>query len=70
MEKHQPVIFTDGGPWAEHDVLCYVCRNKAAVLEMNKAIFLPCWNCQTNGWVLKRRSKFWNKVRLMVRRKL
>lgn len=49
-DLHAPVIVTDGGPWAEHDYACPVCRTRHAVLDLSTGIFQPCWTCQTAGW--------------------
>lgn len=53
---HEPVIITDGGPWASHDFACPVCHNKHAVLDLNTGVFQPCWDCQTLGWLLTKRT--------------
>ena len=49
---HEPTIITDGGPWAEHDMACGVCRKKPAVMNLNGWTFSPCWSCQRAGWNL------------------
>lgn len=49
---HDPVIKTDGGPWAEHDYACMVCLERHAMLDLNTGMFQPCWTCQTDGWKL------------------
>ena len=53
----QPTVITDGGPWAEHDMPCAVCRVRPAVLNLNVGMFEPCWTCQEQGFrlVYKRR---------------
>lgn len=51
----QPTIQTDGGPWAEHDMPCAVCRERHAVLILGTGRFAPCWTCQGNGWQLAKR---------------
>lgn len=50
MELHKPVVFTNGGPWAEHDVVCPVCQVRSAVLDLDFGIYQPCWSCQQMGW--------------------
>lgn len=52
-EIHEPVIVTDGGPWAEHDQACPVCRMNKAVLDFHYGIFQPCWQCQKIGWMTR-----------------
>lgn len=52
MEVHKPEIFTDGGPWAQHDMACAVCHENKAVLRLDNYSFLPCWECQKKGWQL------------------
>ena len=61
MERHRPEIFTDGGPWADHDMPCAVCHVNSAVLNLNDASFHPCWSCIAEGWVLRRPRKWLNK---------
>lgn len=51
---HQPVVITDGGPWADHDVACPVCRERKAVLFLNEGVFWPCDVCRRIGWRLWR----------------
>lgn len=53
-ELHQPVVITDGGPWAEHDHACAVCSARHSVLDLNTGMFQPCWGCQQDGWYLVR----------------
>jgi hypothetical protein len=57
-EIHTPVIVTDGGPWAEHDMACAVCQQKKAVLDLNSGRFDPCWGCQGAGWRLAHRRRW------------
>lgn len=59
IDLHEPIIVTDGGPWAEHDVACAVCHERKAVLELATGHFRPCWTCQSQGWVLARRRRWW-----------
>jgi len=61
MKLRKPNIFTDGGPWAEHDQACCVCHVRHAVLNLNSGHFQPCWQCQGDGWRLLRFNKFWRK---------
>jgi hypothetical protein len=58
MDLHRPVVFTDGGPWADHDQACAVCRERPAVLDLNSGIFHPCGTCQEAGWRLRCRRFF------------
>jgi hypothetical protein len=53
---HRPEII-DYVLWAEHDQACCVCTNRKAVLDMQRALFLPCWQCQAAGWTLIRKKK-------------
>ena len=56
MELHIPKVVTDGGPWADHDQACAVCREEPAVLDLTSGCFDPCWKCQTKGWKLVQRT--------------
>ena len=47
---HEPVVFTDGGPWAEHDVACSICGERKAILVLNTGRYRPCRPCQREGW--------------------
>lgn len=58
MELLQPTIEYIG-PAARHNFPCPVCLVKPAVLYMNEGIFLPCRECQSNHWALKR-TDWWN----------
>ena len=55
LAMHEPVVITDGGPWAVHDVACPVCRSRKAILDLGHGTFLPCGPCQRVGWELHRR---------------
>lgn len=59
------IIVTDGGPWAYHNVVCAVCGDKGAVLDLNKGVFMPCDICKALGWSLalvrKRWWQFWRR---------
>jgi hypothetical protein len=60
---HEPVIITDGGPWAMHDCVCPVCRLNKAVLELHTGIFQPCWSCQQAGWGVRwKRPSRWRRA--------
>lgn len=59
IEMHDPVVYTDGGPWAEHDMACAVCQDYKAVLDIGTARFHPCWVCQRKGWQLTNRRRRW-----------
>lgn len=54
---HQPVVITDGGPWAVHDQACAVCSTNKAVLNLNLGVFEPCGECQIRGWQLRKRRR-------------
>lgn len=57
IEMHQPVVNDFGGaPFAEHDQACAVCGVRKACLELHTGHFLPCWRCQDDGWVLRKKS--------------
>lgn len=66
-DLHPPVVITDGGPWASHDMACAVCRVNKAVIIVETGIFQPCWVCQEMGWLLKQ-SPLNRKRFLEVRR--
>ena len=35
------------GPFADHDVLCWICNQKSAVYDMSPVwVFRPCYRCQ------------------------
>jgi hypothetical protein len=55
----QPTVASDGGPWAEHDMACAVCRKRNAVLILETGYFQPCWGCQTAGFYLVRPPVGW-----------
>lgn len=59
LDMHVPVVITDGGPWAVHDVACPVCRCRKAILVVETGVFLPCGACQRAGWSLRRRESPW-----------
>ena len=48
----KPAVFTDGGPWAEHNMPCCIHRDKPAVLNLNTGIFEPSHKAQEEGWML------------------
>ena len=49
---HPPIIISDGGPWATHDMACAVCHKYKAVIDVGTGVFSPCWKCQEDGWRL------------------
>lgn len=55
---HEPVIVTDGGPWAMHDYACPVCQERKAVIDLSAGHFQPCWSCQEDGWHVARRRRW------------
>lgn len=52
-------VFTDGGPWAMHNMPCAVCHTNKAVLHLNEGVFEPCWDCQRKGWKIEKQEKSW-----------
>lgn len=67
VEMHQPVVITDGGPWAIHDHACSVCSKNKSVLDLNTGIYQPCWTCQRAGWAVIRKSRWRTKWSRYVR---
>lgn len=53
------IIVTDGGPWASHNVVCAVCGERGAILDLNNGVFMPCDICKHNGWSLTQRNPNW-----------
>jgi hypothetical protein len=51
-------IATDGGPWALHNMPCYVCDDEPAILNLSNGIFEPGAKCKAAGWQLKKKRKF------------
>lgn len=60
-EMHRPVVVTDGGPWALHDMACPVCSDQPAILNLSIGVFEPCGRCQADGWQLRRRRRWWRR---------
>jgi hypothetical protein len=61
MELAKIEVVTDGGPWAEHNMPCAVCREHHAVLDLSCGVMEPCWRCQRDGWKLTRvKRRWWN----------
>lgn len=58
LDLHKPVINTDGGPWADHDHACSVCRENKAILILDGWIFQPCGICQMDGWKLVKKRRW------------
>lgn len=56
----RPTVVTDGGPWADHDMPCAVCRTRPAVLDLASGVFEPCWECQSDGWQLRKRRRLFH----------
>jgi hypothetical protein len=54
LPMHAPVVETDGGPWAIHDMACSVCWEKPAMLMVNNGVFWPCDSCREDGWEIGR----------------
>ena len=57
MELLKIKIVTDGGPWAQHNYPCPVCRVKPAVINVGTGRFNACWSCQDKGWQVCRPKK-------------
>lgn len=55
------IIVTDGGPWAEHNVVCQICGDRGAVLDLHRGVFRPCDLCTKEGWRLTKAKvkNFW-----------
>ena len=47
---------------ASHNVTCAVCSTRSAVLDNNTGRFLPCWRCQSEGWLTLKLRPFWQGV--------
>jgi hypothetical protein len=54
LPMHTPVVDTDGGPWAEHDMACPVCWENKAMLNLHNGVFFPCDSCREKGWEIGR----------------
>lgn len=52
----EPTI-KDHGVFIEHNMPCPVCVTFHAVYVTSIGAFAPCWNCQDEGWRLKRSPK-------------
>lgn len=48
------VYMHDSGMLATHDYSCPVCREEHAIIDLSCGVMKPCWNCQADGWVLKK----------------
>ena len=60
LTPHTPVVHTDGGPWATHDMPCPVLGPPhKAVLDLGTGVFHPSWEAQRQGWALIKRKKCW-----------
>lgn len=55
-------IVSDGGPWAMHNMPCAICLKKKAVLHLDTYVFYPCWSCQKEWKLKKRRMSWWNRI--------
>jgi hypothetical protein len=44
---------TDWGPWAQHNFPCPVCKQRAALVDLDGWVFQPCHPCQQLGWELR-----------------
>jgi len=45
--------------YAHHDQACAVCRERHAIMYMNRWVFMPCDTCRADGWQLMRRVGRW-----------
>ncbi len=43
---------TDGGPWAQHNFPCPVCKERPARVDIAGWVFGPCSECRIAGWEL------------------
>lgn len=41
----------------DHNYLCAVCQEGAAVYYLNESVLLPCWDCQKDGYQLIKSNK-------------
>ena len=55
-EKHTTTVWMhDSGLVAEHDMACFVCFERPAVLALgSRPVFEPCGVCTRHGWRLAR----------------
>ena len=60
MDLAEIKVVTDGGPWANHNMPCAVCRDHPAVLNLNCGVMEPCWTCQADGWFTRKKRR-WRK---------
>ena len=63
VQIHEPLVVTDGGPWAEHDYACPTCQVRKAVLFLNTGQFHPCDQCRSEGWELRKRRRGHGRIR-------
>jgi len=56
----QPEV-VDHGLFIEHNMPCGVCLKNHAVYALHLGVFAPCWDCQEEGWQLKKspRGPWW-----------
>jgi hypothetical protein len=59
LPVHRPIVETDGGPWAEHDMACAVCWENKAMLNLHNGVFFPCDSCRAKGWGIGRIRGKW-----------
>jgi hypothetical protein len=59
-------VKTDGGPWAEHNFPCPVCKVRTAIMSLDGWFFRPCWECTDEGWALihKAALPWWKRMLL------
>lgn len=62
MDLAKIEVFTDGGPWADHNMPCAVCRKKHAVLDLSCGIMRPCWGCQGKGWDIHKKKSWVERI--------
>jgi hypothetical protein len=67
-EHEQPglariMAVTDWGPWAQHNFPCPVCKDQAAIVDIDGWVFRPCARCRQQGWELRCvRSRWWERL--------
>lgn len=58
MKPYDPIIHTDGGPWAEHDMPCPVFVGESAVLNLASGRFQTSHHARECGWRIIRAPKW------------
>lgn len=69
-ETREPQIHNEG-LWADHDMPCAVCHVHPAVMDCQSQVFAPCWECQIEGWGIKKKWLWpWQRKPIEGRMKL